>query len=49
MFKFNDELIKRITVYFADKYDHYIDEETANEYLNSMTEMFAIFAEHEDE
>lgn len=49
MYKYSDELVKRITIYFADKYNHHIDEETANEYLDSMGGMFAIFAEHEEE
>ena len=49
MTKYSKELIERITIYFRDKYNHIIDEETAVEYLNSLGGMFSIFAEHEKE
>jgi hypothetical protein len=48
MHKYSDKLVQRIITYFAKVHDHHIDEETANEYLDSLGGLFAIFAEHEE-
>lgn len=45
MKSFNQLLIERIQKYFKEKYDLDISDEIANEYLNSLADIFAVFAE----
>jgi len=47
MQSFNQLLIIRIQKYFKRKYQLDISDDTANEYLNSLGGVFAVFAESE--
>jgi hypothetical protein len=47
MQSFNQLLIIRIQLYFKKKYGLSISDETANEYLDSLGGVFAVFAESE--
>ena len=42
MTKFSDELVDRITKYFSERDGLSIDKETANEYLNSLADLYEI-------
>ena len=46
-YQFNQLLIIRIQLYFKKKYGLDISLETANEYLDSLAGVFAVFAESE--
>jgi hypothetical protein len=45
MVKFNQLLITRIQSYFKERYEHEISIETAEEYLNSMADLYSSFIE----
>jgi len=45
MKSFNQLLKERIKLYFKQKYNLDLFDETANEYLNSLADMFGVFAE----
>lgn len=40
MTKFSNELIRKTIKYYADKHDEYINDETAQEYLESMASLY---------
>ena len=42
---FNQELVARTIKYFKEKYNHDISVETAEEYLNSMADLYSSFIE----
>jgi hypothetical protein len=42
MNKYTKELINKTILYFKNKYNHVIDEETATEYLNSLAGFYRI-------
>ena len=42
---FNQELVIRVTKYFKEKYNHKISPEIAEEYLNSMADLYGCFIE----
>jgi len=44
MTKFNDELIEKTIKCFAEENNHYIDRETAIEYLNNLSGLFLALA-----
>lgn len=41
--KYSEELIQKTIKYFAEKHNHYINEETAEEYLTSLSNLFRCF------
>lgn len=43
MYKYSDELIKRTILHFKIKYNLIIDEEKADEYLDSFANLFESF------
>ena len=45
MGSFNQDLIARVTKYFKDRYQHDISPEVAEEYLNSMADLYGCFIE----
>ena len=45
MYGFNQDLIARVTKYFHERYQHDISPETAEEYLNSMADLYGCFIE----
>ena len=45
MSSFNQDLIARTTKYFKEKYQHDISNEIAEEYLNSMADLYGCFIE----
>lgn len=45
MEKYPKDLIQRITIYFKERYNHQIHEETAVEYLNSLAGLYESFIE----
>jgi hypothetical protein len=49
MTEYSEELINRIIKYYGEKHNHFINRETAIEYLDSLGTMFAVFAESKGE
>lgn len=47
--KFSKELIDKTIKHFANKYNHHIDEDTANEYLRSFARLFLAFTRENKE
>ena len=45
MVNYPKELVKQITVYFKEEHNHYIDEVTAGQYLDSLADLYLCFAE----
>jgi hypothetical protein len=45
MTSFNQELVERVTEYFREKHGVVISPETAQEYLNSMADLYGLFIE----
>ena len=43
MYKYSEKLRKRTIEHFAKKYDHHIDDEIADQYLESFAKLFIAF------
>ena len=48
MYKYSEQLRKRTIGYFAKKYDHHIDDGTADQYLASFAGLFRAFVKEPD-
>lgn len=42
---FNEELIKKATIYFSKRWDREVLKEEADEYLNSLADLYLAFSE----
>lgn len=45
--KFSDKLIQKTIEIFEEKHNHKISKETANEYLDSFSDLFLTFSDKE--
>lgn len=48
MYKYSEQLRKRTIEHFAKKFDHHIDDGTADQYLESFAKLFIAFSKVEE-